>query len=151
MPSQRFHRRFLFLALIIASVLPVSCGGQQANALMMAAMKDMPDFVQGARPEAAQAYRFAAANQHEMTKYPCYCGCVSLGHKSNLDCYIQAVKVDSTIVFDNHAAGCGICVEITQDVMRLLREGWPSTRIRAYIDQQYSKRGPGTMTLYPTD
>ena len=69
-----------------------------------------------------------------------------MGHRSNLDCYVKQVNADGSIVFDEHAYGCGICVDITQDVMRLMREGKAARDIRAYIDATYSRYGPGTDT-----
>jgi hypothetical protein len=49
------------------------------------------------------------------------------------------------IMFDNHALGCSICVDITQDVMRMLREGKSPQEARAYIDATYSKYGPSNI------
>ncbi len=72
-----------------------------------------------------------------------------MGHTSNLSCYISAIEPDGSIVFDEHASGCGICVDITQDVMRLMREERTSQDIRAYIDATYSPFGPSTDTPLP--
>jgi cytochrome c-type biogenesis protein CcmH/NrfF len=55
------------------------------------------------------------------------------------------VDTNGTITFDNHALGCSICVDITQDVMRLQREGKSDQEIRAYIDGTYSKYGPSNI------
>ena len=56
-------------------------------------------------PERAQiAYRFALANQDVLTKIPCYCGCVGVGHEDNRMCYIRSDIGDEQIVFDNHAS-----------------------------------------------
>ena len=43
-----------------------------------------------------------------------------------------------------HALGCSICVDITQDTMRLLRQGKTVSEIKALIDQTYSQYGPRT-------
>jgi hypothetical protein len=72
-----------------------------------------------------------------------------MGHKSNLQCYVQAVDAAGNVTFDNHAAGCGICVDITVDVMRLIKEGRSPTDIRATIDATYSAFGPSTDTPLP--
>jgi hypothetical protein len=76
---------------------------------------------------------------------------VNIAHESNLDCYIADIRPDGTITYHSHASGCGICVEITQDVMRLLNQGWESPQIRSYIDSHYSQRGPGTNTPLPVE
>lgn len=104
-----------------------------------------PTFLQaGRRP--CDAYRFAAANQHELERY--CCGCGKMGHTSNLSCYINDVSADGAITYDEHANGCGICVDITQDVMRLTQAGQPAWEIRAYVDAQYSPFGPSTDTPF---
>jgi len=111
----------------------------------MAPMSDMPAEVRAAPASVQEAYRFAAANPDIMQQIPCYCGCGAMGHTSNYDCYIVAVDGDGQITFDTHALGCGICVDITQDVMRLLSEGKSVPEIRAYIDQTYSQYGSSNM------
>lgn len=111
----------------------------------------LPDWARDAPPRVREAYLYAASNPEELSKYPCYCGCVSMGHTSNLSCYIQDIAPDGTITFDNHANGCGLCVDITQDVKRLKAQGQSSPEVRAYIDAQYSPFGPGTDTPLPTE
>jgi hypothetical protein len=44
----------------------------------------------------------------------------------------------------SHASGCSTCVDITRDVMRLMREGKDLKTIRSYIDMTYSQYGPAT-------
>lgn len=111
----------------------------------------MPDFVQSAPPAVQTAYQFAFANPHALETVPCYCGCGRIGHKSNLNCYIKDIAADGTVTFDNHAAYCGICVNITDDVMRLQAQGKSPLDIRKYVDAQYSSYGPSTDTAIPTE
>jgi hypothetical protein len=106
----------------------------------------MPRFVQEAAPPVQEAYRFAAANPDVMHKFPCYCGCGAMGHQDNLGCYVKEFKPDGSIEFDNHATGCSICVDITQDVMRFMRQGQDLKTIRTYVDEKYSQYGPSTNT-----
>ncbi|MCA9915616.1 MAG: hypothetical protein KC496_19815, partial [Anaerolineae bacterium] len=40
---------------------------------------------------------------------------------------------------------CSICVDITQDVMRMLRDGKSPQDARGYIDATYSKYGPSNI------
>jgi hypothetical protein len=114
--------------------------------LAMAPHSELPDFAQEAEPRVQDAYRFAMANPEVMTKIPCYCGCVNMGHENARDCFIKDIKPDGSMEFDNHASGCGICVDITQDVMRLTRQGQPLKTIRAYVDTQYSQFAAPTHT-----
>ena len=93
-----------------------------------------------------EAYEFAVSNPDALKNVPCYCGCVSMGHQSNYMCYIQDHNPDGTIVFDHHALGCQICVDISQDVMRLTRSKKTATEIRNYIMDKYADSGPSTGT-----
>jgi hypothetical protein len=133
--------------LVTVVLLAAGCSGR---AYPMASKTFLPDFLANSSPRIQEAYQFAVANQHELAKYPCYCGCVYMGHESNLGCYIDPARsTSSKLVFDQHAVGCGVCVDITHDVMRLLSEGKTSPEIRTYIDATYSRYGPGTNTPLP--
>ena len=145
MPSGR--RRFLTLSLVLLVVLlalPACSAGGSADLAMMP-MDQMPAEVQSAPATVRQAYQFATANPDVLQKIPCYCGCGNEGHTSNYDCYVAGVDGKGVITFDSHALGCSICVDITQDTMRLLREGKSVTEIRASIDATYSKYGPSNI------
>jgi hypothetical protein len=111
----------------------------------MLPMDEMPLDVQTAPVAVQEAYQFASINPDVMKDIPCYCGCGDIGHASNYDCYVSSVDDKSNITFDNHALGCSICVDITQDVMRMLREGKSPQEALAYIDATYSKYGPSNI------
>ncbi|MFA5838257.1 MAG: PCYCGC motif-containing (lipo)protein [Bellilinea sp.] len=131
----------------IVTVLLAACspnGGGAAGDLKMAPMADMPAEVQDAAVTVREAYQFAAANPDVLQNLPCYCGCGPMGHTSNYSCYVQSAE-GKEIVFDTHALGCGICVDITQDAMRMLRDGKTMPEIRAAIDADYSRFGPSNM------
>jgi hypothetical protein len=111
----------------------------------MAAMDGMPQDVKSAPTVVQQAYQFAAANPDVMKNIPCYCGCDDLGHTSNYACYVSGEDANGQLTYDSHALGCSICVDITQDVMRLLKLGKPMPEIRTYIDETYSQYGPANI------
>ena len=111
----------------------------------MADMAGMPAEVQNSPVSVQQAYQFAAANPEILTKIPCYCGCAAVGHTSNYDCYIDEVDGQGQISYDTHALGCSICVDITQDTMRLLKQGKSVADIKATVDQTYAQYGPSNM------
>jgi hypothetical protein len=131
------------LAVVIVA-LAVPKATPPARAIELAPMSMMPDFVHAAHADAQHAYQFAAANPELVEQFPCYCGCVLMGHTSNLDCYLQDIQTDGTLLFDAHASGCGICVEITNDVARLWGDGAEIDVIHDYIVATYSGRGPST-------
>jgi hypothetical protein len=141
-------RKLLFLSLIVVlfSTAISACSPQtKTSDLKMISMDQMPANVQSAPVTVQTAYQFAAANPDIMQNIPCYCGCGNIGHTSNYDCYVSGKDAQSKISFDNHALGCSICVDITQDVMRMLRDGKSPQEARAYIDATYSKYGPSNI------
>jgi hypothetical protein len=105
----------------------------------------MPDEVQEAPTVVLEAYQFAVANPDVLMQLPCYCGCGDMGHTSNYSCYVQDQMDAGEIVFDTHALGCSICVDITQDAMRLIREGKSLPEIRTYVDDTYAQYGPSNI------
>ncbi len=101
----------------------------------------MPVMVRQSPQRVREAYRFAAANPDVLAEIPCYCGCGGMGHESNYSCFFQ-----DTGAMDTHALGCGICVDIAQDVMRGMNRGGTLAEMRAQIDKDYSRFGPPTDT-----
>lgn len=148
------HKKILLAALALVILLSGALTGCSKNAstntdlsgLAMASMDKMPAGVQSAPVTVQQAYQFAAANPNIMKQIPCYCGCGAMGHTSNYSCYVTSVDASGAITYDDHALGCSICVDITQDVMRLLKENKPIQEIRTYVDTTYAKYGPSNMS-----
>lgn len=143
--SVLFFVPLLMISLFTLSGCSTSNGSAPAHDLAMADMAMMPMDVKAAPVVVQEAYQFAVANPHVLQQLPCYCGCGKAGHRSNYACYVSATDATKGIAFDSHALGCSICVDITQDAMRLTREGRDIRSIRAYIDQTYSRYGPSNM------
>ena len=139
------NSRKLIVALLIGVMafggLSACVTQSQSSDLHMMSMDQMPAEVLSAPTTVQTAYQFVAANPDVMKNIPCYCGCGNIGHTSNYDCYVSGVDDKGQITFDNHALGCSICVDITQDVMRMLRDGKSPQDARTYIDATYSKYG----------
>jgi hypothetical protein len=142
-------RKFLILSIIVVLLTNAisACSTPKSSEvhLYMMPLDQMPDEVQSAPVAVQEAYQFASINPDLMKDIPCYCGCGNIGHTSNYDCYVSDVDTQGNIKFDNHALGCSICVDITQDVMRMLREGKTPVEARAYVDATYSKYGPSNI------
>ncbi len=136
-------RNFLLVAALVSLIAAAlsACSTSQSNHLAMAPLDEMPMEVQSAPVAVQEAYQFNVANPDLMKQIPCYCGCGDIGHTSNYDCYVSHVDDNSVITFDSHALGCSICVDITQDVMRMLKDGKTPQEARATIDATYSKYG----------
>lgn len=131
---------FMLIGLALG-VMPACSAQSNAAHLNMTPMDKMPADVRSATVTVQQAYQFASANSDVMKNIPCYCGCGNIGHTSNYSCYVSAQDARGNIAFDNHALSCSICVDITQDVMRMLRDGKNPADIRVYVDTTYSKYG----------
>jgi hypothetical protein len=137
---------FSFLIVLIALVGLPACTSQSSDVhLNMTSMDQMPAELQSAPVTVQEAYQFASANPDLMKNIPCYCGCGNVGHTSNYSCYVESQDDKGNFRWDSHALGCSICVDITQDVMRLLKDGKGSEEIRSTIDQTYSKYGPSNI------
>jgi|SRR5712692_2222867 len=55
--------------------------------------------------ETQAMYRYAAANEATLKWFPCYCGCVAAGHRSNFDCYVREVLPAGRIRLDTMSFG----------------------------------------------
>jgi hypothetical protein len=117
----------------------------ETHEISLAPLHDMPMEVQAAPVTVQQAYQFAVANPEVLSQIPCYCGCGAMGHASNLACYVADTGSEGEITIDSHALGCSICVDITQDTLRLLRQGQSVAEIKDYVDTAYAKYGPSNM------
>lgn len=149
--TQNQNRKYLFflpLLLVLPAVL-VACSSQAVaqseQKTRLASLDSMPEQVKNAPVKVRQAYQFAVANPEIMKQIPCYCGCGKMGHTSNYSCYVSGVDANGKVKYDTHALGCSICVDITQDTLRLLKEGKTVQEIKLYVDQTYVKYGPSNM------
>ncbi len=138
----------MLLVVMVLSVALSGCDGngttEASSGLEMAPLSAMPQDIRRAPPVVRESYQFAIANPDIVQEIPCYCGCGAMGHQSSYNCYAEGTEAAGDLRYDGHALGCTICVDITQDTMRLLQEGRSVDEIRAYVDQRYSKYGPPT-------
>ena len=140
------------VSLAVAAMVLGGCGGAAPESgagtpIQLAAISQLPPEVQRAPVAVSEAYRFAVANPAILRQVPCYCGCgaTGTGHTSNAACYLAADSREGAPVFDRHALGCSICVDITHDVMRLMRQGKALAGIRAYVNTTYARYGPSNL------
>lgn len=145
--TSRTHKpHLLFIAMMVSTSAISACSAQsRAGDRRMMPIDQMPAAVQSAPTAVREAYQFAAANADLMREIPCYCGCVNIGHTSNFSCYVSGGGDSGLVTFDEHALNCSTCVDITQDAMRMLKEGRTSAEIKAYVDATYVEYGRSTM------
>ena len=142
-----FVRNLRLPLLLLAIPLVILISGCSANsashAYQLAPLSEMHPLVQNAPVSVQQAYQFAHAHPEVLKQFPCYCGCGAMGHTSNYSCYIN--DAEGELAFDNHALGCSICVDITQDVMRMMDDGKEISEMQAFVDSKYSAFGPSNL------
>lgn len=143
----------LWVAALSLAVVAMTLGGCSDGApqdgvrttIQLASVSQLPPELQRAPVAVREAYQFAVANPGILRQVPCYCGCGAMGHTSNAACYLAADNPEGTPAFDGHALGCSICVDITQDVMRLMRQGKALAEILVYVDATYARYGPSNL------
>lgn len=137
---------FIVVGLLLAGFVLTGCGGTAVtHNHPMAPLEDMPTDLQYAARKIHESYRFAVANPDLADAVPCYCGCAGMGHTSSYDCYVASIDENGLIQFDDHAISCSICIDITQDTMRLLDEGKSTAEILAQIEADYARFGAPTI------
>ncbi|MFD3447220.1 PCYCGC motif-containing (lipo)protein [Microbacteriaceae bacterium 4G12] len=102
--------------------------------------KVLPSFLSTSNSKTRKAYETVGQHQELLQWIPCYCGCgQSVGHKSNLNCFIRSTKPSGEIVWDSHATTCANCIEIAVESASLQQQGKSTLEIRKYIDNKYKE------------
>lgn len=103
------RRRLLGLG---AGTLLAACGpqlGRPADALRplyaSPARDEWPAEFMELPAETQAMYRYAVANEGTLKWFPCYCGCVEVGHQSNFDCYVRELLPDGRVRLDPMSFG----------------------------------------------
>ena len=108
------NRFWLLLGISLAFGMLIGCSDQQVagapgsnqdSVTTGGSTVKLPDYVQKSSATVKEAYIYAVDAPDVLRYMPCYCGCSSSGHKSNLSCYIQKVNGDGSPVFESHAYG----------------------------------------------
>jgi hypothetical protein len=94
-------------------------------------------------PVVQQVYEFAARHPEVLNYIPCYCGCESVGHKANHDCFVKSRAANGRIVeWDTHGLGCAVCLDVGRKAMTLFNQGMSVSDIRSAIEHEYAGRTP---------
>lgn len=113
-----------------------------------AAWTARPDYVRG-NPQTEEAYEYALYHPNVIEWMPCYCGCVGMGHRSNLDCYLKPDMLNGRTQFEEHASYCDVCVKTTLLAKQMISQGKTLREIRAAVDSTFGGNAPGTNTAQP--
>ena len=133
------------IVLIVAAVLGLLAGGGQPHsamanlpATMAAPAGTLPWAVSRADPGTLAAYRAALSHPDVLASVPCLCGCQqSLGHRSNLDCYLAGEAAHGTITYATHGVDCAVCQAITQLALDGARQGLSGPQLKDLVLAHY--------------
>lgn len=96
---------FVLLVSLLASWSSACGAGSSQPDLKLAPVSALPQYIQDAPVTVREAYQFALANQDVLKYIPCYCGCGNEGHTNVKDCFVQEVRPDGTVVWDEMGLG----------------------------------------------
>lgn len=100
----------------------------------------LPSFLDNQNENIRLVYQIAGQTTDLLEWIPCYCGCgESVGHKSNLNCFIQEKREDGTIVWDDHGTRCIACLEIALQSAQMHKDGKSLKEIRHAIDEAFKE------------
>ncbi|MED3842412.1 PCYCGC motif-containing (lipo)protein [Geobacillus stearothermophilus] len=103
-------------------------------------IEHLPSFLSAFEEEMAVLYQQAAEHRELLENIPCYCGCgQSAGHKNSYDCFVYETKQDGSVVWDDHATKCGVCLEIAAESIAAYDQGKSIKDIRHMIDEKYKE------------
>src|SRR5882762_6326381 len=90
------RRRMLQLGVgtLLAACAPTRPGDALVQLYANPAKDEWPPEFKELSAETQSMYRYAIANEATLKWFPCYCGCVAAGHRSNFDCYVREVLSD---------------------------------------------------------
>lgn len=143
---------YFFVAVVVTlvvglgAVLATSGGGSSPGGSPPSGGTTLPDWLARAPALVKEAYAYAAEHPETMGYIPCYCGCGGHdGHRSAHDCFVRA-RSGSSLVYDQHGANCGMCVDIAFMTRNILAQGGSLGEARSAVEKKYSSVGPPTDT-----
>ncbi|KGR73875.1 PCYCGC motif-containing (lipo)protein [Ureibacillus sinduriensis] len=111
--------------------------------------EQLPSFLDSQNEDIRLVYQVAGKATDILEWIPCYCGCgESVGHRSNLNCFIAETREDGSILWDDHGTRCLVCLEIAVESVQMAQQGKTLKEIREAIDFKYSE---GYAAPTPTD
>jgi hypothetical protein len=100
----------------------------------------LPSFLDDKPEDMRLVYQVAATATDIIEWMPCYCGCgESANHGSNLNCFIDEIREDGSVVWDDHSTRCQVCLDTAVDSVMMMQEGKSLKEIRTIIDETYKE------------
>jgi hypothetical protein len=108
MRAERLGRRRalqLGIGTLLAACAPARPGDALVPLYAYPGRNEWPSEFMELPAETQAMYRYEVANESILQWFPCYCGCVEGGHRSNFDCYVRDVRFDGRVRLDTMSFG----------------------------------------------
>ena len=100
----------------------------------------LPSFLDDKPEDMRLIYQVAGRATEIIEWMPCYCGCgESADHESNMNCFIDEMRDDGTVVWNDHSTRCQVCLDIAVNSVYMTQEGKSLEEIRKTIDETYKE------------
>lgn len=143
---RRMSGRIVIAAVLCVAGLGITLAAQEESeslpAFIVSPSGQVPHAVHQGGAMSEAAYAAALSSPDVLASVPCTCGCIAmLGHRNNLDCYIDRVYPDGAIRFTTHGINCGVCQLITRDAVAGAADGMTPDQLRMMILDRYGDAG----------
>ena len=150
-------KKRLMLILLAMTLVVAACGqkGKEHGSLEVGQQKQLPNgdlqevtasaaelpaFMDDKSEDMRLIYQVAGSATDILDYIPCYCGCgESADHKSNKNCFVDEIREDGSVVWDDHGTRCQACLEIAVQSVKMTQEGKTLTEVRNFIDETYKE------------
>ncbi len=100
----------------------------------------LPSFLDDKSEDMRLVYQVAGTATEILDYMPCYCGCGdSAGHDNNKNCFIDEIREDGSVVWDDHGTRCQVCLEIAVQSVKMTQDGKSLKEVRNFIDETYKE------------
>lgn len=95
------------------------------------------------RAIATQAFVFAAEHPEVAGYVPCFCGCQSMGHNGNADCFVKTRATNGDVTeWEPHGVECAVCIEVATRSRQMQASGAGVASIRSTVEREFTSRYP---------
>jgi hypothetical protein len=95
------------------------------------------------------AFQFAAEHPEVASYVPCFCGCQSLGHRGNEDCFVKMRAQNGDVIqWEEHGIECAVCIDVATRSRQMHASGASVADIRAAVEKEFAHNFP-SMTPTP--
>ncbi len=110
----------------------------------------LPQFLNDHHDNMKVLYSAVPDHQELLEQIPCYCGCgESVGHGHSYHCFVHENHENGSIIWDDHATRCQVCLDIAAESIVEYNEGKSIEEVRQLIEEKYEDQGYPEPTKTP--